>query len=106
MGRSKRPKRQKTVRPADLTPTQILSVFVYTGAGVPKNVVRVQFDPSVVEVPEYEFLRLGDLKEVVLNEGLQKIGDEAFASCYKLRELIINEGLKKINERAFGSADH
>jgi hypothetical protein len=82
-------KRQKTDSSADLTPTLILSVFVYTGVGVPKNVVCVQFDPSVVEVPEYEFHGLRYLKEVVLNEGLQKIGGGAFDCCELLESITL-----------------
>jgi len=39
------------------------SVFVYTGAGcsVPRDVVRVQFDPSVVEVANNTFYNCKNL---------------------------------------------
>jgi hypothetical protein len=48
------------------------SVFVYTGPGcsVPKDVVRVQFDPSVVEIACSAFFNCKNLMEVVLNDGL------------------------------------
>ena len=63
------------------------SVFVYTGAGcsVPKDVVRVKFDPSVVEVANCAFENCCTrLREVVLNNGLQKIGKYAFYNCKSL----------------------
>ena len=100
-------------------------VFEYMGNGqrVPMNVVSVRFHPSVVEVPD-AFYGCRDLREVVLNEGLVKIGnfafDEcrslesitipssvkeicklAFYKCYGLKEVVLNEGLKMIEMQAF-----
>jgi hypothetical protein len=108
--------------------SSVQSVFVYTGAGcsVPKDVVRVQFDPSVVQVADHAFLHCKNLNEVVLNAGLKKIkvgafqsctslqsitfpssfteiGRYAFYDCKNLRELVLNDGLQKIREYAFGN---
>ena len=51
-----------------------MEVFEYTGKGqrVPKDVVSVKFHPTVIEVEEEAFEDCRQLKEVVLNEGLQK----------------------------------
>ena len=55
-------------------------VFEYTGKGcvVPKDVTIVRFHPSVVEVEDDAFHDCNKLREVVFNDGLQKIGRYAF----------------------------
>ena len=70
MAKNNLAKRQKTDSSAE-------SVFVYTGPGcfVPKDVVRVQFDASVVEVSIHAFFNCIKLREVVLNDGLQASED-------------------------------
>ena len=78
--------------------------FVYTGRGqtVPKDVVRVRFDPSVTEVEEEAFIECTQLREVVFNEGLKKIGNRAFMNCQSLSESIsLPSSLTDIDERAF-----
>jgi len=120
MAKNNLAKRQKTDSSAE-------SVFVYTGPGcfVPKDVVRAQFDASVVEVSIHAFFNCTKLREVVLNDGLQKIvrgafcyctslrhitlpstitevGRHAFHNCQNLREVVLNEGgLQKIDDDAF-----
>jgi len=100
-------------------------VFVYTGEGnVPKNVVLVHFDSSVVRIRNKSFSNCKQLKEVVLNEGLKSIGRSAFAGCNslqsvtlpttlteigtsafidcnELKEVVLNEGLRSIGSSAF-----
>ena len=100
--------------------------FEYTGEGclVPKHVTIVRFHPSVIEVYDNAFSDCKQLREVRLNEGLQKIGVFAFYNCIslssitlpstvteigwyafhncnKLREVILNKGLQKIGHSAF-----
>ena len=100
--------------------------FEYTGKGcsVPKDVTIVRFHPSVNVVGYWAFRNCKQLREVVFNEGLQKIGicafyycrslssiklpstvieigGFAFKICNNLREVIFNEGLKKIGASAF-----
>ena len=52
----------------------------YTGEGcvVPKCVTIVRFHPSVIEVEYEAFGSCSGLKEVVFNDGLQKIGQATF----------------------------
>ncbi|KAL7526702.1 hypothetical protein ACHAXR_001607 [Thalassiosira sp. AJA248-18] len=101
-------------------------VFEYTSVegSVPKNVTRVIFSTTVTEVGDNAFDGCTKLKEVVLNEGLQKIGRAAFLGCKslerikfpstltevgfcafdgckKMKEVVINEGLRKIGRAAF-----
>ncbi|WP_181695851.1 leucine-rich repeat domain-containing protein [Metamycoplasma hominis] len=78
---------------------------------------------SVKEIGESAFSGCRNIKEVILNEGLEKIGAEAFkytniksitipgsvkeigestfSGCGNLEEVILNEGLEKIGAEAF-----
>ena len=100
-------------------------VIIYKqGHAVPKNVTKLIFDASVIEIPFGAFIKCEHLKEVMLNEGLQKIGvwafggckslaiiklpstvtevgESAFYECTNLREVILNDGLQKIWTYAF-----
>ena len=52
-------------------------VFEYMGNGqaVPKDVVSLRFHSSVIEVDNNAFRDCKQLTDVVLNEGLQSIGE-------------------------------
>ena len=102
-------------------------VFEYTGAevedDVPKDVTIVRFHSSVTEVSNDMFRECEQLKKVVLNEGLRKIGKHSFLNCRKLehinfpstlievcewafrgcclRDVVLNEGLLEIKQSAF-----
>mmetsp|Transcript_24153 Transcript_24153/g.41352 ORF Transcript_24153/g.41352 Transcript_24153/m.41352 type:complete len:365 (+) Transcript_24153:97-1191(+) len=100
-------------------------MFEYTGKEeVPKDVTAVRVCHCVSEIDDEAFFGCLSLREVVLNEGLRRIGkrsfarcsslesikcsstvvdidDEAFSDCFALREVIFNEGLKKIGVRSF-----
>lgn len=79
---------------------------------------------TLVGVPD-RFFRNKLIKELVLEEGIERIGESAFSSSYikklvlpstikyidngafyncKLTELVLNEGIKEIGDRAFGSS--
>jgi len=89
------------------------------------SITHVQFHPSVTVVNDRSFVCCR-LREVVLNEGLQKIGYKAFQNCellqsinlpstvieigegafdgcYNLRKVVLNDGLKTIEKAAFRS---
>ena len=111
-------------------------VFEYTGkvCVVPKDVTIVRFHQNVVEVETEAFRdckyfggafrNCKQLREMVFNDGLQKIGVSAFLNCTSLssialpstvtkigisafyncsnlREVLLNEGLQKIGTDAF-----
>ena len=103
-------------------------VFEYTGEGcvVPKDVTIVRFHPSVTEVENRAFQNCKQLREVMFNDGLNKIGvyafywctslssitfpstvteigGGAFNGCNKLRAVVLNDGLQKIGTAAFHS---
>ncbi|RBI46854.1 leucine-rich repeat domain-containing protein, partial [Metamycoplasma hominis] len=88
-----------------------------------KKTTKVTIPSSVKEIGKGAFSDCKNLKEVILNEGLEKIGDEAFSStkiesitipgsvkeiggrafsgCTNLEEVSLNEGLEKIGAEAF-----
>jgi len=89
----------------------------------PNNVKCVRFHPYITSVA-YVFQDCTQLISVVLNEGIWKIGDFAFAGCvslnsiilpstvteigkmtfmdcYSLQQVVLNEGLIKIGNSAF-----
>jgi hypothetical protein len=81
-------------------------VFVYTGADeerVPRDVIRVRVDPSVVSIHALAFNERTKLTEVELCEGLMEIGEGSFASCdHSIKIINIPNSLRRIRDRAFG----
>ncbi|WP_181695836.1 leucine-rich repeat domain-containing protein [Metamycoplasma hominis] len=83
-----------------------------------KKTTKVTIPGSIKEIGGYAFSSCKNLKEVILNEGLEKIdsgafyntniksitipgsikeiGEDAFSWCTNLKEVILNEGLEKI----------
>ena len=75
--------------------------FQYTGREVPIDVTHVRLHSSVTEVEYEAFRNCTQLREVVLNEGLQRIGEGAFWGCDRLTKVVFNEGLQMIGDMAF-----
>lgn len=100
-------------------------IFEYMGKGqaVLKDVVSVQFHSSVIEVDNNAFQHCKQT-DVVLNEGLQSIGEYAFSDCEllksinlpstvssigvgvfrycnMLKEVVLNEGIDEIGFHSF-----
>ena len=80
-----------------------VNVFEYTGNGqtVPEDVVSVRFHSSVIEVEEKAFMDCIQLIEVTLNNGLLRIGDNAFTRCSSLQSINIPSTVIKIGKTAF-----
>ena len=79
--------------------------FVYMGEGavVPRDVVHVRIDPSVLEIPEYAFKERTKLKKVQLHDGLREIGLLAFNCCTALNGLQLSGGVESIGSWAFSN---
>ena len=77
----------------------------YTGTeeerDVPRNVKVVRFHSNVTEVSNDMFKGCKQLKKVVLNEGLKKIGDYAFHESYQLEHINLPSTVTDIGEGAF-----
>ncbi|WP_180371859.1 leucine-rich repeat domain-containing protein, partial [Metamycoplasma hominis] len=78
---------------------------------------------SIKEIGESAFSGCRNIKEVILNEGIEKIGakafkytniksitipgtvkeigESAFSGCRNIKEVILNEGIEKIGAKAF-----
>ncbi|KAL7529432.1 hypothetical protein ACHAXR_002965, partial [Thalassiosira sp. AJA248-18] len=69
---------------------------------VPKNVTRVKFRSTVTEVDDATFQHCRNLKEVVLNEGLRKIGASAFGNCKLLGSIRLPSTVTEVGKKAFG----
>ena len=105
-------------------------MFEYTGGDHRLNldetisITHIQFHPSITAVNDRAFSDCSRLREVALNEGLQKIGGKAFQhceslqsinlpstvigighfafdGCYNLRKVVLNDGLQKLGKLAF-----
>lgn len=63
---------------------------------------KIIFGKNIKKIDSEAFRFKNDnIEEVVLNEGLEEIGDRAFERCEKLRKINLPKSLKKIGEAAF-----
>ena len=70
-----------------------------------QSVVKVTLPDTVREVETAAFHRCGRLKEVVLNEGLLRIGPSAFTPDTHLWRVNLPESLTELGESAFFGCD-
>lgn len=76
--------------------------FLYrSGVKVPRDTTHVFVHPSVTALPNDVFAHCRLLKEVVLSEGLLRIGAYAFDCCVSLERLLLPSTLLNIGEWAF-----
>ena len=91
---SKRPKlayHQRTTANNNREETSSVIEYEYTGRDhhVPNNVTHARIHPSVTEIDDYTFHGKLRLKQVVLNEGLMRLGKSAFQECSSLQSITI-----------------
>ena len=78
--------------------------FVYHGREdevVPRDVIRVRVHPSVRVIKDFAFKQCSTLTTVILNDGLEEIGEDAFSSCTSLRGIDVPPTVKSIKDFAF-----
>ena len=66
-------------------------VYLYMGGlanDIPRDVTKLIFESSVVEIPESAFQSLKLLRDIVFNEGLWKIEHGAFCDCTALKRIV------------------
>ena len=75
----------------------------YTGVGcsVPKDITSVQFNEGLQKIGVNAFYGCSSLESIKLPSTLVEIGVYAFYYCCNLREVIFNDGLQKIGGGAF-----
>jgi hypothetical protein len=59
--------------------------------------------PTLVEIGDHAFEGCNNLREVTFNDGLQKIGEEAFLNCTSLESVTLPSTLVEIGGDAFYS---
>ena len=64
------------------------------------NLTHLRFPSGVRKIGDYAFLKTG-LRELVLPESLEFIGERAFVDCTGLKKIVISPGVKEIGPRAF-----
>jgi len=76
--------------------------FVYTGVGegaiVPKDVIRVQVNPTVLAIPIEAFHYCAALTEVELHHDLREIGVRSFFFCKALTQVHVSDGVRALEE--------
>lgn len=72
----------------------------FNGLYPPKDVVSVLVH-NLVEVEHFSFRHCNYLKEIVLNEGIKKIGDQAFTGCSSLESITLPSTVTEIGVYAF-----
>jgi hypothetical protein len=79
--------------------------LLYTGEGVPDDVVRVRVDPFITAIPANAFDGRKKLAEVELCEGVVEIGEWSFGDCdHSIRKISIPTSLRRINDFAFDNS--
>ena len=69
---------------------------------VPSTITNKGITYEVIQIVDGAFKDNKKLKNVVISEGIKKIGKESFAGCKKLRKITINTTvLKKVGKNAF-----
>lgn len=84
------------VIPADQKTEQYLPWKTYKD-----DVTKVIIQNGVETIGDYYFKDFSNLKEVILPESLTTIGIRAFENCEKLEKIILPKGLKSIGSFAF-----
>lgn len=81
---------------------EILDELSFNNFRQPESIVI----PSSVKEIGKECFFMAAIKELTLNEGLEKIDDEAFFWCHGLREVRFPTTLKELGSETFGYADN
>ncbi len=66
------------------------------GQGVRRDVTHVRVYPSVRAIKDYAFNEFTQLTNVILNDGLEEIGEEAFRGCASLVHITIPPAVRAI----------
>ena len=79
-----------------------VDVFVYTGVGegaiVPKDVIRVRVNTTVLAIPIEAFHYCAALTEVELHHDLREIGVRSFFFCKALTQVHVSDGVRALEE--------
>ena len=68
---------------------------------IPMDVTHVRIHSSVMAIKDHAFCKCEQLVIVILNDGLEEIGEGAFCDFESLSEIIISNYVKMIGEYSF-----
>ncbi len=68
---------------------------------VPSNIEIATIPGSVTYIPDFAFENKVSLAKVVLEDGVERIGENAFRNCSNLREVVIPNSVTYIDSYAF-----
>lgn len=74
---------------------------VVDGMEIADGCTRLVLPPSVKEIEDFAFFGNETLEELVLNEGLEKIGVCAFRECRALKSVLFPASIREIGSSAF-----
>jgi hypothetical protein len=75
--------------------------FIYSSQSDQKDVIKVQVCPAVRKIDPFLLSKYLQLRSVELLEGLEEIGQCAFADCCLLNGIVILQSVKGILNWAF-----
>ncbi len=59
------------------------------------GLTRIEIPSNIKEICNGSFYKSEDLEEVVLNDGLEYVGEYAFSYCYKIKSIIVPKTVKE-----------
>jgi glycine cleavage system H lipoate-binding protein len=76
-------------------------VYHFLWGMAPEHVTHIKIHASTIDIPDHDFRSLKQLKNVILNEELEKIGAWSFAFCISMVEIVIPNPVRVIRDGAF-----
>ena len=81
-----------------------ITTVVYIGMGAFENCSNMRvviLNDGLQKIGDWAFLKCTSLESVTLPSTLTEFGSDAFKSCSNLREVTLNNGLQQIGGRVF-----
>ena len=66
-----------------------------------KNITRIVFNNSLIQIGEAAFSSCTSLESVVFNKCAWEIGENAFSNCTALESVVFEKDFREIGENAF-----
>lgn len=77
--------------------TECINPGAFQGTGLSK----VEIPAFIKEIPFNAFINSRALSQVLIEDGVERLGSKAFANCNKLKEINLPESIKDIKDAAF-----
>ena len=70
------------------------------------SITSIVIDDGVQSIGNYAFSWCDSLESITIPDSVQAIGDDAFAYCKNLESIVIGDGVQSIGNRAFFECDN